>query len=124
MASSTSISTLLSSMYALAPKAHEITMHSTQKQKEWNELRKVLQHKLGLQSIYKVHFSNVSHDQIYDCLLRLLSYFSKLEKGEEEEYYDDDDDNAIMNATNNVAGQHLGITSSGQYCHIADDGSI
>lgn len=62
------------------------------------------QWELGLQKVY--HTKLVKSEQIMECLVRLLA----MEQRDQ--------------LKRNLAGNSLGIASSGQFCHLGDDGSV
>mmetsp|Transcript_12512 Transcript_12512/g.27744 ORF Transcript_12512/g.27744 Transcript_12512/m.27744 type:complete len:537 (+) Transcript_12512:145-1755(+) len=65
------------------------------------------QNQLGLSRVYHEAKSTVTLQQVIDCLMRLM----KSEVMERRE-------------TMKLAGQSLGITGSGHFCHLSDDGSV
>lgn len=65
------------------------------------------QNQLGLSRVYHEAKSTVTLEQIIECLTRLM----KSEVIEQRE-------------TMKLAGQSLGVTGSGHYCHLSDDGSV
>lgn len=115
------VSTLLSSLNNLSNKAYDIALQQKHKHNEWMQFKEILQYKFQLSNIDKVSSIGsgiVTNDQIYDCFVRLSSECNN---------NNGDDENIFLNDSNvrkKLIGQTVQITSSGQFCHIADDGSI
>jgi len=104
------IQTLLSSFTALLPAAQDKSYKENEMQTKIHCLSEKIRYMFGLQSIYRVKISTVNSEQMHNCLFRLL------EESKQEE------DQQFFQKT--LTGQILGVTSSGQFCHIGDDGSI
>jgi Domain of unknown function (DUF4461) len=73
------------------------------------EAAAVLQRHLGLQRVYRTGF--VTHDEFLDCLSR----FSALIQDNAN------DESSLLNC---LAGNSLGIATTGHFCHLSDDGSL
>ena len=107
----TSIPQLVSSLNNLSTKAYTIALQQKQKNKEWIQLREALKIKLQLSNVDKGSNNIVTNDQVYQCLVRLLSGCG---------------DGSFLNGDvrKKLIGQSIHVTSSGKFCHVADDGSI
>jgi len=75
---------------------------------------------LGLTNVYRVALGAVTADQTVECLHRLLGRI----RGDESNCVDEDDVDTREEMRCRLAGNALGLTGSGRFCHIGDDGSV
>lgn len=88
----------------LAGEARQQSIVSAQERERCKDAVHQVQWQLGLQRVYRT--STVNNRQFLDCLSRILMVGEKQQlKG-------------------GLTGNSLGIASSGQFCHLADDGSV
>ena len=99
--------TVLRAISRLAPRARErVAEHKRELQRCKDAIHQA-QWQLGVQKVFRTGM--ISHDEFLECIARLLS--------------------VSMLASNTVikmrlGGNSLGISGSGHFCHLADDGSI
>lgn len=84
--------------------AGERVLAQSQRKRRCRETIDRAQWELGLQKVY--HTKLVRTDQVMDCLVRLLA----MDQREQ--------------LKRSLAGNSLGITTHGQFCHLGDDGSV
>jgi Domain of unknown function (DUF4461) len=100
-----------------------IELHDQEQAREWSR-RAVWG--LGLQRVYRTT-NRVSHADFAHCLGRLLAW------PQQEQQEEGADDDRIGGSSSSIregllraglTGNGLGIASTGQFCHLADDGSV
>jgi len=90
----------------LASQAKQKSVRDKEEQQRCKDAVGQIQWELGLQKVYRTGV--VSHSQFLDCLSRMLLL----------------EDEKPKMRLKSLAGNSLGIASSGQFCHLSDDGSV
>lgn len=98
---------IYSSTSRLSKDAREKVENRKKEVERCKEVIALTRNLLGLSRVYYEAKSTVTLEQMIECLLRLM----KSEVVERRE-------------TMKLAGQSLGITGSGHFCHLSDDGSL
>mmetsp|Transcript_19237 Transcript_19237/g.28290 ORF Transcript_19237/g.28290 Transcript_19237/m.28290 type:complete len:505 (-) Transcript_19237:93-1607(-) len=81
----------------------------------------LLRDALGLRNVFKMKPSTVTSDQVLDCLDRLFLLLDVDGVGGDVDYAQK---KKMEELRCRLAGQSLGITGSGHFCHLGDDGSV
>lgn len=121
---------IISTIVQLAESAHKVMQVESQKQADYEELVKHLIYHWNLETI-RITSPLVSTTQALECVQRLYKEATTTSDGT----YNNSNNtstNAFGNSTERanidwrqrLQGQSIGISCSGQFCHIADDGCI
>jgi len=104
----------------LSSRARTAATHEQESLQQCRRAVRAVQWRLGVQRVYRVlPESTVPHPQFLDCLARLLRQAAANEASSVD---GGDEDGGGWSRS--LAGNSLGIAGAGQFCHLADDGSL
>jgi hypothetical protein len=104
---------VVSAISRLGPQARERRSEHERQLQRCKEVVHQAQWQLGLQRVYRTG-SLVSQEEFLDCLVRLLAAAAETPSEQETK--------RVLQM--GLGGNSLGIAGTGQFCHLADDGSL